>query len=892
MKTESTSLSKPSNKRKLILSPDFARYKFDTFLKINKSHHCPFCEHCNSLKDESLNKLQYHCKETCDFIAKSVQYILKENYKGFSSFFNDNFHLGNSNSCLFEKEKNECAGIVDILFNHPKHHSHSTKDMYKVLNMFLNSLIENKIAIEELIKGTEVNKDDLITNKYIKGFTYDELDDNVLIDKEFENLFDQQTKEKLIEVIKEEYLNKVSPFRAQIVKNETESNKKLLILFLILTQCLSETLNESKERAVLLFKVFKMYFVELNKKLMNVIDHFKAKNEYYRELCRGIIKERTPDLINIDLISSTLLNTDVSVDNLQKHKDAINALLSNVKRYQDNYINIKSQMGIETSFCRKWIYGYDKLKNSYNLHQAINTIGIAAIADFIFNEVKSKDYSEEVILLLTNVEIFQRLSGVKNYLFEQKIFYQQELARLTEANQNLQFKKNKYKTELRLKEEEWSMSKMKYEEQIMSLKAKLNQMSNEDSTQTDIDYFQFNKYQKNTDVIEIHKRLTINKIDDFLLRIKYKCSKYFPLSKTSLLKLIPELIHEKKESDEECEKISTSKLFFSEFFVKYFIDKFKLKKIIQQNTEETIMAILKYSSEDKRIDYFRRFLSIGSDPIRREVLDIFLIILTELPFSYHKLFYEDNYEAFLLSTEFALEILYTRFKIFNFARLMFKSIIFSSSIYDKSNRKISKGISIQNKDNLFYLYRLYQRGKVFINDLLINLKNNTTDKVSVNDLMKHLKDENKEYELNNETCYSAINNNFKINTEDNSVNLTEFCNFFLERKTFKIAVFDFIELCINQARLLFDYIELKAKRIFESIDVKNTETLNQKQFYICINLLIRNQTNNWKMNEFFDMATRSQNIGFIGKEEFIDFVLNTNDLLVPLIKQYLDDINF
>jgi len=56
-------------------------------------------------------------------------------------------------------------------------------------------------------------------------------------------------------------------------------------------------------------------------------------------------------------------------------------------------------------------------------------------------------------------------------------------------------------------------------------------------------------------------------------------------------------------------------------------EKFKLKRIITKNCEETVAAVLKYSPEDKRVDLFRRFLGIGEDKLRLELLDLFFILI-------------------------------------------------------------------------------------------------------------------------------------------------------------------------------------------------------------------------------------------------------------------------
>jgi hypothetical protein len=145
--------------------------------------------------------------------------------------------------------------------------------------------------------------------------------------------------------------------------------------------------------------------------------------------------------------------------------------------------------------------------------------------------------------------------------------------------------------------------------------------------QTDVNYFEYNKMLLSHDLVTIHKRLSTNKLSHYVERIQYNISKEKPISKKSLLNLIPDLYNEKIENDSKSELNGSLKLFFDDFLFKYLTDKFKLKKIIQKNVEQLVMSVLKYNKDDKRIDVFRRMLGIGDDKIRREVLDIYLTLL-------------------------------------------------------------------------------------------------------------------------------------------------------------------------------------------------------------------------------------------------------------------------
>lgn len=72
------------------------------------------------------------------------------------------------------------------------------------------------------------------------------------------------------------------------------------------------------------------------------------------------------------------------------------------------------------------------------------------------------------------------------------------------------------------------------------------------------------------------------------------------------------------------------KITFDEYFILYMKEKFKLKKIIKSNCENFIAALLKYCQEDKRIDLARRFLGIGDDRIRPQLLDIYFVLLKSI----------------------------------------------------------------------------------------------------------------------------------------------------------------------------------------------------------------------------------------------------------------------
>ena len=348
----------------------------------------------------------------------------------------------------------------------------------------------------------------------------------------------------------------------------------------------------------------------------------KKKEEYYMGLTREILIHKNKEVKNIEEISNLLINQadtkteSERIEMIQRYKENIILLLEELQKVKEKYYGIKGELEMDTILFNKFIYHFDTLKYRKDLVEKINHLDRDNLYYYTKQELQHKNYSEEKICLLVNSDIYQRLSGSNTFLYEEKNFYQNEIARLTEINMNLTQKKKKYKLTLKDKTHEFDQYKTQAEDEIVKLNIQLAKEKVDSEAQTDTDYYKYNKLIKNNELITIHKKLTKKTINDYIERIKFSCTKTKPISKISLLKLIPEIITEKKESDEENERNKKMKLTLADFLINYIQKKLKLHKIVKQNTEGTIMSILKYSSEDIRIDYFRRFIGLGEDHIR------------------------------------------------------------------------------------------------------------------------------------------------------------------------------------------------------------------------------------------------------------------------------------
>jgi hypothetical protein len=64
-------------------------------------------------------------------------------------------------------------------------------------------------------------------------------------------------------------------------------------------------------------------------------------------------------------------------------------------------------------------------------------------------------------------------------------------------------------------------------------------------------------------------------------------------------------------------------------------EKFKMNAIIKKNTEDSIAGIIKYSNDDKRIDMARKFLGIGENKLRIEIMENYITLLKSKKIKYN-----------------------------------------------------------------------------------------------------------------------------------------------------------------------------------------------------------------------------------------------------------------
>jgi hypothetical protein len=156
--------------------------------------------------------------------------------------------------------------------------------------------------------------------------------------------------------------SKVSDNRSE--EDTYQVNKKFLILFLIFLQILSEISVECKERAVLLYKFFKLYFVELEKKWTSSYERLREKIKYYKELCKAVIQQKNKFLEKIEMINNIIFSNNLTSENLIQHKKLIQDLLGIIKEKREEIYLLKSNVEIIEKEMKFWIYDFESIKLS------------------------------------------------------------------------------------------------------------------------------------------------------------------------------------------------------------------------------------------------------------------------------------------------------------------------------------------------------------------------------------------------------------------------------------------------------------------------------------------------------------------------------------------------
>lgn len=768
----------------------------------------------------------------------------------------------------------------------PKEQKETNKATYK----FLYKTLDDLLSLDNLKIENIINNDLQRELKAKFHFNYEMLTNNVVKERKSENfLFFPDISQNQIKESNEEEKEQNDNKKIEISKN---LDTKIILLHLIYFQLLSEISYENKERAILLYKVTSFQFSLQVQILSMILKSYKEKIKALEEINESILKKHLnfiSDLPFKSKISEALLDESVTENNLTNHKAIIRRLLSELQtQKQENFQQI-SQNNILKNELSLWLYEFDKMKLDPKLRKKMQELDKEKIASPLRYELTNQGVNENEILLLINSEIYLSLSEQKSFSVKQIEYYRNEISRLKKIAEDNYNKKIQNKKKWKNLYGEFELYKMKKEKEIEDLR-NLHMISlKEEGTQTQVDMIKFNKYLRNNELIIGYKRLKHTKLSDLIESIKFNSIRAVALSKESLLSLIPEILNQKRVfelENSESEAIIYDQ--FDEFFFNFMKSKFKLRKVTNKHCAEFILALFRYSKEDKRVDLFRRFLCVGNNPIKSEAVNIILVILQNLPITLYKLYNnETNFEAFYLSTEMCFEIYHTKLKFLNLVSQNKSALFINTKVFDekaKNKKKSQVLITEIKKADLFFFSRMFKKSLVFMSDLKYELKNKNKEYEDLKLLTSRFSFDNQEFQFTDLEILDLFNRNLKI--VDKKVYLPSLFDLFDLKYKFQISLIDFIEITNIRLSYLFDKLEEQAVIVFRDADINGKKYFEVKDFEIAVRKMIPRPLDKSQIIELFCKAGKSTEKDYITKEEWIYFCLNYKDIYIPFFEKY------
>ncbi len=147
---------------------------------------------------------------------------------------------------------------------------------------------------------------------------------------------------------------------------------------------------ECKEKAILLYKVFKMFFAEQERKWANLTSKIKEKIDYYKDLCKTILETKERRENKLEKLNDILFQKNLTETNLNNHKTIIYNFIDllNEKR-EDIYLH-RSNMEIMTRELNLFVHGFELIKLDKNIREKIREIDWVNLYNNISKELSHK----------------------------------------------------------------------------------------------------------------------------------------------------------------------------------------------------------------------------------------------------------------------------------------------------------------------------------------------------------------------------------------------------------------------------------------------------------------------------------------------------------------------
>jgi hypothetical protein len=143
----------------------------------------------------------------------------------------------------------------------------------------------------------------------------------------------------------------------------------------------------------LLYKFFKIYFIEQEKKWINIVEKVHKKIKYYKDLCKILISKEsgpTNNLKILETLNDVLFCNETSKENLDNHKKIIKELINILNQKREEILLVKNEVEIIEKEFKFWIHDFDNIKSNQKLREEISKINMENLRRNLDEELKHK----------------------------------------------------------------------------------------------------------------------------------------------------------------------------------------------------------------------------------------------------------------------------------------------------------------------------------------------------------------------------------------------------------------------------------------------------------------------------------------------------------------------
>lgn len=285
------------------------------------------------------------------------------------------------------------------------------------------------------------------------------------------------------------------------------------------------------------------------------------------------------------------------------------------------------------------------------------------------------------------------------------------------------------------------------------------------------------------------------------------------------------------------------------FLVKFMRERFNLTKIFKRNIEQTIISALAYRVEDSRILLFNNFLGLGNQRYRTEILNCYLLILKNLPISFFKIFeLFENSNSLIISLDIVMDIYLSKFAHYDIHSQSLEKLLQFSHVSKQD--KDEGNINYQEKKDIFYLNRFFNKMQNYFQSILIDYKTNTKTSYTYIDIAEKIILSNVEFDLSLVNVLEIFKRRFSLS--GGNISFDQFFEFFANKYAFKIKILDFIEISVDSLVIIYESLEKKLNNLFDTITMKKKDIILNKEFEkALISVSNNNSENMWNFGEYF-----------------------------------------